>query len=176
MVIVGVLAAALLASVSQLYRGSSLPTASSEIYRQQRQMARFLASNYAGEAVAVSDLGYVAWLHEGHELDLWGLASIEVVRAVRSQQFDPQFMADIADRHDVRAVVIYPESFERNRGGVPDEWIAVERWCLDGGPVRVVGQGCVVWYGPTSDDAATLRHHLDADRDLLPDGITVTTL
>ena len=44
----------------------------------------------------------------------------------------------------------------------------------DGGPVRVVGQGCVVWYGPTVADAATLRRHLDEDRDLLPEGVTVS--
>ena len=172
----GVLAAVVLASMSQVYRGASLPVAGSEIYRQQRQMARFLADNYAGEAVAVSDLGYVAWLHDGHELDLWGLASVEVVRAVRNQRFDPGFMADLVARRGVRAIVIYPESFERDRGGVPDEWVAVERWCLDGGPVRVVGQGCVVWYGPTVADAATLRRHLDEDRDLLPEGVTVSVL
>jgi hypothetical protein len=139
-------------------------------------MARFLADNYDGEAVAVSDLGYVAWLHEGREVDLWGLASVEVVRAVRDQRFDPAFMADLVDRRGVRAIVIYPESFERERGGVPDEWTPVERWCLDGGPVRVVGQACVVWYGPTPEDASTLRRHLDDDRDLLPDGVTVAVL
>ena len=175
-VVVGVLVAVLLASASQLYRGASLPVAGSEIYRQQRQMARFLADNYDGEAVAVSDLGYVAWLHDGQELDLWGLASVDVVRAVREQRFDRAFMADLVARRGVRAIVIYPESFERDRGGVPDEWTPVERWCLDGGPVRVVGQGCVVWYGPTAADAATLRRQLDDDRELLPDGVTVSVL
>jgi hypothetical protein len=171
-VVVGVLAAVLLASLSNVYRASSLAITSSEIYRQHRQTARFLADNYAGEAVAVNDLGYVAWQHDGHELDLWGLASIEVVRAIREQRFGPGFMADLVARHDVRVVVIYAESFEQDRGGVPGEWTAVERWCLDGGPMRAVGRRCVTWYGPTPADAEVLRRHLAEDRDLLPDGVT----
>ena len=163
---VGVLALVLFAAPVQLLRASWLPTAGSEIYRQQGQMARFLADSYAGEAVAVSDLGFVAWRHDGPEVDLWGLASIEVVRALRGNRYDVAFMDALVREHGVRAIVIYDSWFEDQRDGVPGSWVPVEEWCLEGGTIRIVGRRCVTWYGPTADDAAELRRRLDDGRSL----------
>jgi hypothetical protein len=159
----------------QVFRASWLPAAGSEIYRQQGQMARFVAENYPGAAVAVSDLGFVAWRHDGPELDLWGLASVDVARAVRSGEYDPAFMDDLAAARDVRAIVIYEAWFENMREGIPASWIAVERWCLADSPQRVVGGKCVTWFARTPEDAAVLRARLDADRSL-PDGVTYEVL
>jgi hypothetical protein len=128
---------------AQLLRASWLPTAGSEIHRQQGQMARFLADSYEGEAVAVSDLGFVAWRHDGPEVDLWGLASIEVVRALRDHRYDGAFMDALVREHDVRATVIYDSWFEDQRDGVPSSWVPVEEWCLEGGTIRIVGGRCV---------------------------------
>jgi hypothetical protein len=166
-----VLALVIIAAPVQIYRASWLPTAGGEIYRQQGQMARFLAEHYDGQAVAVSDLGFVAWRHRGREVDLWGLASVDVVRALRAGDYGPAFMDELVERHDVQALAIYDSWFEEMRDGVPATWVPVEEWCLDDDPQRVVGGKCVTWYGPTEADAAVLRERLDADRSL-PEGVS----
>ena len=141
----------------QLLRASWLPTAGSEMHRQRGQMARFLADSYEGEAVAVSDLGFVAWRHDGPEVDLWGLASIEVARGLRDHRYDVAFMDALVREHDVRAIVIYDSWFEDQRDGVPGSWVPVEEWCLEGGTIRIVGRRCVTWSGrrPTTPPSCT---------------------
>src|SRR5215207_6911080 len=62
-----------------LYHRWWLPTAGSDTHAAGAD-GPVPGDSFAGEAVAVSDLGFAAWRHDGPEVDLWGLASIEEVR------------------------------------------------------------------------------------------------
>lgn len=91
------------------------------VHLQQRQMAR-LAELLPGQAVAVNDIGWMAWDRSGYVLDLWGLASAEARRA-RLQGPDgrpaPEWAAKIVQRHGARYAMIYDQWIDV---GIGAEW------------------------------------------------------
>lgn len=97
------------------------PLAARSIYEQQYQMTRFAQSFYP-HAVAVNDLGLVAYKNRNYVLDLWGLGSEEVRKAKRAGQYGPEMMAVLARDHDVSLVMIYDAWFPKS---VPSSWVKV---------------------------------------------------
>lgn len=97
------------------------PIAASDIYEQQYQMARFAQSFYR-RAVAVNDLGLVAYGNNNYALDLWGLGSEQVRKARTAGQYGPAEMAALAGDHGVGLVMIYDVWFPK---GVPSSWTKV---------------------------------------------------
>src|SRR5262249_23223006 len=53
--------------------------ATRDIYRQQEQMSRFLARYYPDAHVAANDIGAISYRNDFHLLDLYGLASLQVL-------------------------------------------------------------------------------------------------
>ncbi len=93
-----------------------IPGASSDIFSQQGQMARFASSGVLGP-VAVNDIGLVAFRRDGYVLDMWGLASSEAFHA-RLASRDSSWMASLTRRHDVGLVMLYESWFAT----VPPSW------------------------------------------------------
>jgi hypothetical protein len=140
-----------------------------EIYRQQYQMARFFARHYAGEAVAVNDIGAVSWMAPVRVIDLIGLASNEIAEARRAGRVNASYLADIAERQGVVAIAIY-ESHFRTVGELPPTWIKVGEWTMPSA-VAVSGQ-TVAFFASTEPDAAGLARHLDAFARELPAAVS----
>lgn len=116
----GVLATSLAVVGSPYIGGIFLtPIVSTRIYRQQFQMHRFAHDFYHGN-IAVNDLGWVSYDHgdKNFVLDLWGLGSPE---AAMQGNKSTAWMEDVARRHDIGLVMIYPEAFAK----VPSSWTPI---------------------------------------------------
>ena len=77
-----------------------------------------LGKGRKGVAVAVNDLGWVAYRNEAYVLDLWGLAYDEARR--RRLAGTPGWAAELLARHDVALMMIY-ESWLGSE--VPPDWV-----------------------------------------------------
>lgn len=144
-----------------------VPIASGNIYAQQYQTARFLATTYAGRAVAVNDLGAVAYLHRGPVVDLLGIGSREVLTAIRDGRADAAFYRELVARREVEVVAVYEESLP---GAIPMEWTKVGAWVLRGTMITPAYRS-VSFYAPSPGDVATLRAALHAFEPSLPPGV-----
>lgn len=122
------------------------PIAASNIHQQQAQMRRF-ATDYWRDAIAVNDVGYVAFRNDGYVLDLWGLASEEALRQRRTAS-NSFWMTELARRHDVRLAMLYEPWFPSR----PTGWVALARLHLDGRRITPAHSE-VTFYGLTADHA-----------------------
>jgi hypothetical protein len=100
------------------------PTACRNIYEQQVQTARLLATYFPHDDVAVNDIGAVAYYGDSPIVDLEGLASLPVARA-KSLQLETPLDAKqlVSFTKDVPVAVIYDEWFP----SVPTSWVRVGR-------------------------------------------------
>ena len=137
------------------------PIAASDIYEQQYQMARFAQSFYR-RAVAVNDLGLVAYGNNNYALDLWGLGSEQVRKARTAGQYGPAEMAALAGDHAVGLVMIYDVWFPK---GVPSSWtkVAVLRTTT-----VTLSQRDVTFYRTPLADAAEVTSALEAFKATIP--------
>lgn len=104
----------------------STPTASRNIYDQQYQMGR-LVQSYLKEAVAVNDLGLVAWGNPHPVLDLMGLASPQALSLRRSSPVDPTWMEALCRRKGVDVAIVYERGFFSL---LPSSWQPLGRFRL----------------------------------------------
>jgi hypothetical protein len=125
----------------QIKNWSNLPILGRDIYLQQIQMARFVSTYYPGRAVALNDIGAVAWAGNCRVLDLWGLASDSVAHWRSTKTYNSKHMKDIAAHYQAPIAIIYPSWFVRY-GKVPEDWGLAGYWQINhflktnvGGPV-----------------------------------------
>jgi len=149
--------------------------ATRNIYRQQRQMARFIQLYYPHEAVALNDIGTQGWAAANRvdgraALDLIGLSDHEVLRE-RLSQPDRAVLSPVAQRivreREVRMAIIYDDWFNPDIFG--PNWVRVARW--DTGP-RIVSAGSRVSFWTTQANAPRLRAQLRAFAPTLPHGVS----
>jgi len=143
-----------------------LPRASAHTYRQNVQVARFLAEHGAGRAVAVNDIGAVALLGKAPVLDLVGLADTEVARARRSGTFDAAFVRDLAKRRGISLAVVYEDWF---LGQLPPEWRRVACWRV----AEPFWGATVAFFVVDPRDVGHWQQALERMAPLLPDGVVV---
>jgi hypothetical protein len=141
----------------------STPLAASNIYDQQYQMHRFVVDYYKG-AVAVNDLGWVAFQNPHYVLDFWGLGSAE---AQQARMTDPSglWMDRLCDKHGVDLILIYDDWFA-NR---PSEWISLGKLKLVRGKVTPSGSE-VRFYARDAGTAKRVRQELAEFAATLPAG------
>jgi len=161
-------AAALVCAVRGVRAHVETPGAVGNIYEQQIQMGRFLASFYTGQAVAANDIGAIDFLADLRVLDLWGLASREVAEAKLTGRYTTAGIAELARSRGVRVAVIY-ERWLDTAGGVPPEWIRAGRW--RGASSDVLGDRTVSFYAVDPAEAAPLGEHLRTFAPELPPGV-----
>ncbi len=145
---------------------SQSPVASRNIYEQQYQMHRF-ATDFFPQAVAVNDLGWVAYQNDQYVLDLWGLGSEEARQASREGQRDAAFLRDITGRKNVVYAMIYDAWFE---GAVPDDWCRIAQLNTI---MIAAASGEVGFYLIYLEQEAAMRAALHAFDDTLPDSVTL---
>lgn len=105
------------------------PTAMRNIYQQQMQTARFFREEFAGQTVAIHDLGAVALFGKVEIVDLWGLASSEVMRLKQRGEFNPDTMERICRERGVVVAVIY-DGWRMKSGGTPESWTKLATWTI----------------------------------------------
>jgi hypothetical protein len=129
------------------YDTLTVPVASSNIYNQQARMADI--ARLLGEPVAVNDLGLVSLRSGVYVLDLWGLGSIEALRARLSRDNSGWIEAAMENR-GVKYAFIYDGWFP-NR---PGSWIRVANLKLLG--TKITPDGDVVGLF-AADPASAMR-------------------
>jgi hypothetical protein len=116
-----------------LIRGQQIihwtPRASQNIYEQQVQMARFVWESFRGRVVAINDIGAIGYYGGARVVDLCGLASPPVVRAIIAQRFDTAFIERLCREEGVELAMLY-ESWFRGGARPPDSWTPVARWTI----------------------------------------------
>jgi hypothetical protein len=152
-------------AASGLFGLADLPTGSRNIYEQQFQVARFVREFYQGKTVAVNDIGAVNYFADIRCLDLWGLADIEMGRAIAGRRHTSSVVA--ARAREASIAVIYDRWFEtRVAGGVPRGWVKAGDWTIRGNVV--CGDPTVSFYATDSGASDALVENLRTFSTRLP--------
>jgi hypothetical protein len=170
-VLLGLLALALagplaLTSYDALSRG---PRASRSVFLQQYQMARFLAEQGTG-AVALNDIGAVAYFTRRPIVDLVGLGDQRIAVARHAYTFDSRAM-DVAVRAASADVAVIYEEWFRGQTEPPSTWVPVGRWTT--ADAVSVASPTVTFYATRAGAAERLRASVAAWTRQLPEGVTV---
>ncbi|MBN2084375.1 MAG: hypothetical protein JW748_04060 [Anaerolineales bacterium] len=154
------------------------PAASRNIWQQQYQMGLFLDAYYPQAVVAANDIGAIDYLADLHLVDLFGLASREVLRA----KLDGEWQRDLAgalerltSAEGARIAVLYDNWFGYTPAGgkaaIPPGWVRVADWTIPGNVV--CGGATVTWYALRPEEAERLRTALEAFSEKLPADVAV---
>ncbi len=162
-VVAGLLALALVPRAATALRDT--PIAAGNIHEQQVQTANFLREHYRGAAVAVNDIGLVAFLGDVRVVDLWGLANAEVARARRLGTYGPDTIRSVAEANGADVAVVFERWFERF-GGLPRTWVRVGKWTISDNVV--CGSPVVSFFATGPEAAERLASRLRAHRGRLP--------
>ena len=146
------------------------PIATNNVYETEHHLGQFLRDNYPGEGVAVNDIGYVSWMHEGDVVDMVGLASYDMLKARKDGALSRAQTGAVLDAHGVRVMAVHDEFFD---GIVPVGWPAAGRWCLTTRRLAV-SSACVTFYAPAGAEHDRLRAALRAYAPRLPPSIEVS--
>ncbi len=142
---------------------------SSDVFRGNWQIGRFLRSNYTGRRVALNDIGGPTFQADFHLVDLWGLGTLDVTRASRSGAFSATWAEEYCQRKDVE-IAILTRSFidHQMTSTTPASWKLVRRWIISAtdGPIEVE------FFGLSDARARELDEKLSGFEVGLPDGVT----
>jgi hypothetical protein len=163
----GLAVAIILFSVARIALLTSLPLASSNTYRQQYQIGRFMDRYYDGKPIAVQDLGYIAFLHDGPVVDLNGLGSHEVLELMQDDRLDRRAMERLIERNRVQAIALFADAYGIR---LPENWVPVGEWQLGQKKVSPL-YSTVTFYAPSEAQAAKLARQLRDFRAELPAGV-----
>ncbi|MBN1438492.1 MAG: hypothetical protein JW929_03705 [Anaerolineales bacterium] len=154
------------------------PAASRNIWQQQYQMGLFLREYYPQGVVAANDIGAIDYLADLRLVDLFGLASREVLAAKLAGAWQRDLagaLETLTAAEGTRIAVIYDSWFgynpETGAASVPASWIRVGEWTIPGNVV--CGSATVTWYAVLPEEAAPLRAALEAFEGKLPAGVKV---
>jgi hypothetical protein len=108
-----------------------IPAATHNIYVQQYQVAQFLKKYYAGQSVAVNDLGAISFYGDVKCVDLWGVGNVEVARFRQnirtSGRYERQLIEDLLKRNEVHIAVIYKHHIPE-LNPITARWQEVGQW------------------------------------------------
>lgn len=146
--------------ISMLVRA---PQGADDMYRQQYQAGLFLDRYYDGEPVATDQLGYISYFHDGPITDFAGLGDHEVLEASQGVRYS-ELWGDLAAERGFRVVVLYDvvAAFK-----VPDGWVQVAEWKIDGEPLTGVSDE-LLFFATRTDEIEPLQAHLRAFEADLP--------
>ncbi len=143
--------------------------ASVNIHDQQIQMGRFVRAGEFGKgAVAVNDLGAVAWLGGRELLDVWGLAARDVAQAKRAGTFGPALVEALAAARGVTVAIVY-SSWMARFGGVPRSWEKIGTWTIADNVI--CGDATVVFYAVGTASVPLVRRALTTFSPALPPSV-----
>jgi hypothetical protein len=143
-----------------------LPQASKNIYEQQYQMGLFIKRYYQGSTIALNDIGAVNFLADVHCLDLYGLATYEVTKLMRHQEYHTADILRLSRQAGVKVAMVYDTWYTGEIGGLPREWVWVGQWKLTDNVVA--GGDTVSIYAVDEPETAPLMQKLQDFSPLLP--------
>ncbi len=146
------------------------PRGASNTYRQQVQVGEFFDRYYDGRAVAVNDLGWPSYLHDGPIVDLAGLGTREVLDAMRDDRLTRDLIGELLTRRKVEVLVVHPKQYF---GLVPEGWILVGLWDLQEDRITPLDDK-VAFFAPDVDAAVELRRQLEEFDSSLPSRVDLT--
>jgi len=138
------------------------------IYEQQYQMARFVHTYYDSTALALNDIGAISCYSVGPKLDLFGLASVEVARSRRANQWTASFADSLSHKEHIKLAIVY-DTWQDAK--LLQRWNKIASWQNDHNVV--LGSDSVSFYTIDPADTTTLRKNLEAFQPLLPPDVTV---
>ncbi len=169
--VAGIMTVAIVTTLGPLaVRGNTALTqivnSSANIYEQHYQIARFLQQYYEGEGVALLDVGTTSYFSNTDVVDLWGLATIEVARAITAEHYTAQTVDTIAKERNAHIAVMYSST----AATVPAHWIPVGSWKIAN---RVsAARDTVTFYALNAAHAEKLAQNLRNFSSQLPAGVS----
>ena len=145
------------------------PGAMRNVFEQQYQMARFFRAAYPDATIAVNDIGAVAWLSSSAIVDIYGLSTQEVADLKRRRDWDPDRLAGVVARRNVKVVAMYEKVFASL---IPPSWTLVGEWRIENNVG--VSEDTVGFFAPTPGDVMRLREALDGFAPQLPPTVRYT--
>lgn len=159
--VVGLVAIVLFAVAPLASRGGrstdKINRATTNIYQQQYQMARFVKRFYNQQAIALNDIGVVNFMAQVPCLDLAGLASLPVFHAIRQGELQPETIKRWTDSLNVRVAIVYDSWFDHGLQ-FPPSWVRVGQWRISHNVV--CGSETVSFYATDSAETSNLTIYL----------------
>jgi hypothetical protein len=106
-----------------------IPNAAKNISEQQILTARFVDTFYRDEAVAVNDIGAVAYYSRSKIIDLVGLAYPDAAKSKIRGEYGSLYLEDLVLRESV-SVIIICDAWFTGRNAPPASWIKVSEWTI----------------------------------------------
>jgi hypothetical protein len=138
------------------------------IYDQQYQMAMFCSKYYNNNAVALNDIGAVAYFTNSKIIDLWGLASIEVAKAKKQHYWTPEFLDSLCKTNKVPLAIIYDVWFSDS---LTQKWNKAASWQIQNNVI--CGDSKVSFYSMDSSSKSLLQQRLRLFESRLPASVVV---
>lgn len=136
------------------YRAASsileIPLATKNVYEQQYQMGLFLKEFYEGDAIAANDIGAINYLADIKCIDLAGLGTIDVAKAMRNGNYNAQFIYNLTKNGKI--AIIY------DIWKIPPNWIKVGQWTI---PNNIIcGDDTISFYAINENETTKLIENL----------------
>lgn len=148
--------------------------AANNIYEQQYQMGLFLKWFYADTPVAVNDIGAVNYYSNIRCLDLYGLANVEITKAMMNGTYDVKQIDTFARKDNVELAMVYDSWYSDKTGGLPPQWKKVGSWTIAHNVT--CGDSVVSFYAVNPQAETRLIANLRAFSSQLPLDISQTGL
>ncbi|MFH1143134.1 MAG: hypothetical protein V1774_01150, partial [Candidatus Eisenbacteria bacterium] len=140
------------------------PRATANINEQQIQVALFLREHYTGSTIALNDIGAANFLADIVCVDLYGLASHEVLKALRQGTYGVKTLERITREKGARVAVLYPNWIR-----TPSSWTRVGHWSIADNVVN--GGDTVAFFALDAEERSTLTRNLKLHSSKLPPGV-----
>ena len=147
---------------------AQVPGASRNIFEQQVQAAEMLRRSYPGAAVAVNDIGAIAYYAKSRVVDLWGLATMDVARHKLDRTYTTAVIEEVTRKRGVEIAVVYDDWFAPY-GGVPAGWEKKGKWTIRDN--IVCGRDTVAFYAAAPSGGERLTTALRAYAPHLPPSV-----
>lgn len=109
-------------TVSSIYKSSLAPK---NIYEQQIQMAKFVNKYYQNSTIVLNDIGAVAYFNKVKIIDVKGLASTEIARAIKQNNFTNSFLDSLSKAKKANLAILYDLV---TKFKLPKDWEKVAKW------------------------------------------------
>ena len=156
-------------ALPRFYFTAMTPVAMQNIYQQQAQVGAFFATQYQGRTVACDDIGEVSFQHQGPLLDLRGLGSFQVLKALKERRYGKAFLESEARKEEVRAICIHVPIIGPV---VPKSWVMVAELTEPSANIVMISP-TAIFYAIDEVTAAELRQNLQVFQPRLPRGVTI---
>lgn len=102
--------------------------ATSDVYNQQYQMARFLNRYYNTSVIAANDVGAITYFTKIRLFDMAGLASNEPVALKRASKYNKEALTKLTLEKNIQIVMIFDKWF---KDMIPDQWQKAGEWGIN---------------------------------------------